>query len=133
MPTLHQLHQGARRTKTFRTKTPAFRNKANQISPQKRGFIIRLDISSPKKPNSAKRKTAKVQLMDGKTLIAYIPGQGNNLQKLAQVLVRGGRCQDVPGVRYHIFRQKEDFQMSELFDRKYRRSKYGKIKPRPTE
>jgi len=132
MTTLHQNIRGARQTKQFRSKTPAFRG-----CPQKKGYIIRLDIIKPKKPNSAKRKTAKIRIMrKGKAtdLIAYIPGQGTNLQTLAQVLVRGGRVPDCPGVRYHIFRHKLDFQMGETFQRSSRRSKYGIPKPtKPTE
>lgn len=123
MPTLHQLLKEARQEKKFRSKTPAFRG-----CPQKRGTVIRCDIIKPKKPNSAKRKVAKVRLRNGRDVMAYIPGQGQNVQKLFSVLVRGGRVPDLPGVRYHLYRNAVDFIMSEVFDRKNRRSKYGKKK-----
>ena len=121
MITVQQCLKGARKTKKFKTSTPAFKG-----NPQKRGTVMRLDIISPKKPNSAKRKVAKVRLRNGKDLMAYIPGQGHNIQKHSDVLVRGGRVPDLPGVRYHLIRHKADFTMIENFDRKNKRSKYGK-------
>lgn len=123
MPTHKQLIKRARVTKTFRTKTPAFRG-----SPQKRGVCIRVGTVKPKKPNSAIRKIAKVKLSNKRFIIAYIPGVGHNLQQHSTVLVRGGRVPDLPGVRYHIMRGKLDFTIKELIDRKNRRSKFGKKK-----
>lgn len=113
--------------KKFRSKTPAFRG-----CPQKRGIVIRCDIIKPKKPNSAKRKVAKVRLRNGRDVMAYIPGLGQNVQKHFDVLVRGGRVPDLPGVRYHLYRSAVDFMMSEVFDRKNRRSKFGKKKDSPS-
>lgn len=125
--TLQQCIKGARRPKKFRSKTPAF-----QGCPQRRGTIVRLDLdTSPKKPNSAKRKVAKVSIKGSTDLMAYIPGRGHNLQKYSAVLVRGGRVPDLPGVRYHLFRNKLDFTMSEVFNRMARRSKFGAKKERP--
>jgi len=118
---MHQYLKGARITKKFKSNTPAFKG-----SPQKKGTVLRLDIIKPKKPNSAKRKVVKVRLRNGREIMAYIPGIGHNVQKHSDVLVRGGRVPDLPGVRYHIFRHKCDFTMSETFDRKAKRSKYGK-------
>jgi small subunit ribosomal protein S12 len=120
MVTLHQYLNGARRTKHRKTKTPAFRG-----CPQRKGTVIRLDIVKPKKPNSAKRRVAKVRLRNLKEIMAYIPGKGGALQKYADVLVRGGRVPDLPGVRYHLFRLKYDFTSAETFTRKRKRSKYG--------
>jgi len=125
VPTLHQLLKGTRVEKHFRSKTPAFLG-----CPQKRGIVLRCDIIKPKKPNSAKRKVAKVRIKGSKDLMAYIPGKGQNVQKHYNVLVRGGRVPDLPGVRYHLFRNAVDFIMPETFERKNRRSKYGKKKPR---
>jgi small subunit ribosomal protein S12 len=123
MPTIHQLLKGTRIQKRFKGKTPAFLG-----CPQQRGTVLRLDIIKPKKPNSAKRKVAKVALRNKRHIMAYIPGIGHNVQKHFDVLVRGGRVPDLPGVRYHLFRNAADFIMSETFDRKNRRSKFGKMK-----
>jgi small subunit ribosomal protein S12 len=120
MATIQQLIKGARQTKKFRSSTPAFRN-----APQKKGTVLRLDIIKPKKPNSAKRKVAKVRLRNGREIMAYIPGIGHNVQKHSDLLIRGGRVPDLPGVRYHCFRQKCDFSAPESFPRKNKRSKYG--------
>ena len=120
MVTTQQYLKGARITKKFKSKTPGFKG-----APQKKGIVIRLDIIKPKKPNSAKRKVAKVRLRNKKELLAYIPGIGHNVQKHADVLVRGGRVPDLPGVRYHLIRQKADFTAAESFERKAKRSKYG--------
>jgi len=125
MPTLHQLLKGTRVVKKFRSKTPGF-----QGCPQKRGTVIRCDITKPKKPNSARRRVAKVTLKNGRDIMAYVPGIGQHVQKHFDVLVRGGRTPDLPGVRYHLYRQKLDFIMSELLDRKNRRSKFGKKRNR---
>jgi len=96
--------------------------------PQKRGVVVSVGIMKPKKPNSAQRKIARVKLNGSRQVIVYIPGLGHNLQKHADVLVRGGRVPDLPGVRYHLFRQKLDFDDFEVFERKSRRSKFGKKK-----
>lgn len=120
MVTISQYLKGARITKKFKSKTPAFKG-----SPQKKGIVIRLDIIKPKKPNSAKRKVAKVRLRNKKEILAYIPGIGHNVQKHADVIVRGGRVPDLPGVRYHLVRLKADFTAAESFKRKAKRSKYG--------
>jgi len=120
MVTIQQYLKGARRTKTFRSKTPAF-----QGCPQKRGVCLRVDIVKPKKPNSAKRRVAKVRLSNLRKVMAYIPGIGANVTKNHALLIRGGRVPDLPGVRYHVFRQKRDFIMSEFIVRSARRSKYG--------
>lgn len=128
MPTIHQLLKGARVTKVFKGKTPAFCG-----NPQKKGTVVRLDIIKPKKPNSAKRKVAKVQLRNGREIMAYIPGIGHNIQKHFDVFVRGGRCPDVPGVRYHLYRNSADFTIGELFNRQARRSKFGKKRVRSAD
>lgn len=120
MVTTSQYLKGARITKKFRSKTPAFKG-----APQKKGIVVRLDIVKPKKPNSAKRKVAKVRLRNKREIMAYIPGIGHNVQKHADVLVRGGRVPDLPGVRYHLIRLKADFTAAEGFKRKAKRSKYG--------
>jgi len=120
MVTITQLKKGARRKKIFRTSTPAFLG-----CPQKRGTIMRLDTIKPKKPNSAQRKTAKIRLTNGRDIIAYIPGIGHNILKLADVLVRGGRVPDLPGVRYHLYRHKLDFTSPEHIVRTARRSKFN--------
>ncbi len=126
MVTIQQYLKGARKTKKFKSKTPGFHG-----APQKKGTVMRLDIIKPKKPNSAKRKVVKVRLRNKKEIMAYIPGIGHNVQKHSDVLVRGGRVPDLPGVRYHLIRHKADFTVTETFDRKNKRSKYGKklLKP----
>ena len=120
MATLQQLIKGLRRTKKFRSSTPHFHG-----APQKKGTVLRYDIIKPKKPNSAKRKVVKVRLRNGRECMAYIPGQGHNVQKHSDVLVRGGRVPDLPGVRYHLIRLKADFTASETYTRRAKRSKYG--------
>lgn len=136
MVTLHQLKKGCRITKKFRSKVPGFKSRTTKggktiISPQKKGTVMRLDILKPKKPNSAKRKTARVRLRNGREIQAYIPGIGHNVVKHSDVLVRGGRVPDLPGVRYHIIRHKYDFTANETFDRRNKRSKYGVKIPKP--
>jgi small subunit ribosomal protein S12 len=120
MPTLSQLIKGLRAKKQKLRKSPGLCE-----SPHKKGVCIRVSIVTPKKPNSAERKVAKVRLSTGKHVIAYIPGQGHSLQQFSVVLIRGGRVPDLPGVRYHIIRGKYDFSMKERFARMQRRSKYS--------
>ena len=118
MPTLNQLVRYGRKTTFKKTKAPALRN-----SPQKRGVCTRVYTTTPKKPNSALRKVARVRLTNGFEVTAYIPGEGHNLQEHSIVLIRGGRVKDLPGVRYHIIRG--TFDTSGVDDRKRGRSKYG--------
>lgn len=118
MPTIQQLVRKARKPKVWKSKSPAL-----QSCPQKRGVCTRVYITTPKKPNSAQRKVAKVKLSNGIEVIAYIPGEGHNLQEHSIVLVRGGRVKDLPGVRYHIVRGALD--TAGVNDRKQGRSKYG--------
>ena len=118
MPTLNQLVRRGRRKTTKKTKAPALRN-----CPQKRGVCTRVYTTTPKKPNSALRKVARVRLTNGFEVTAYIPGEGHNLQEHSIVLIRGGRVKDLPGVRYHIIRG--TFDTSGVEDRKRSRSKYG--------
>jgi small subunit ribosomal protein S12 len=118
MPTSNQLVNQARLTKTKRIRTPALMN-----SPQKKGVCLRVYTKSPKKPNSAVRKIAKIKLTNQNEIIAYIPGEGHNLQEHSVVLVRGGRVKDLPGVKYHVVRGKYD--LLGLKNRKNARSKYG--------
>ncbi|MFA5306303.1 MAG: 30S ribosomal protein S12 [Candidatus Babeliales bacterium] len=99
MPTINQLVRFGREKRKYRTKSPAL-----SASPQRRGTCIRVSTMTPKKPNSALRKIARVKLTTGKEITAYIPGEGHNLQEHSIVLVRGGRVKDLPGVRYHIVR-----------------------------
>jgi len=99
MPTINQLVRKGRKPKTRKSKSPAL-----ERCPQKRGVCIRVYTTNPKKPNSALRKVAKVRLSNGREVIAYIPGEGHNLQEHSVVLVRGGRVKDLPGVKYHIVR-----------------------------
>lgn len=123
MPTINQLvRKGRERTKK-KTNTPALKG-----APQKRGVCTRVYTSTPKKPNSALRKVARVRLTSGIEITAYIPGIGHNLQEHSVVLVRGGRVKDLPGVRYHIIRGTLDTLGVE--DRKKGRSKYGAKKPK---
>ena len=118
MPTIHQLvHKGRTRTKK-KTSSPALRS-----NPQKRGVCTRVYTSTPKKPNSALRKVARVRLTNGVEVTAYIPGVGHNLQEHAIVMIRGGRVKDLPGVRYHIIRGTLD--TMGVQNRKQSRSKYG--------
>ena len=118
MPTISQLGRKGRRKASKRTDTPALRG-----CPQRRGVCTRVYTTTPKKPNSALRKMARVRLTTGQEVTAYIPGEGNNLQEHSIVLVRGGRVKDVPGVRYHIIRGVLD--ASGVAERKQGRSKYG--------
>jgi small subunit ribosomal protein S12 len=120
MVTIQQYLKGARQRKRHKSWTPAFKG-----CPQKRGVVVRVAIVKPKKPNSAKRKICKVKLKSGRCVLAYIPGQGHNVSKNMDVLLRGGRVPDLPGVRYHLFRKKLDFTMSEKIVRSAKRSKYG--------
>ena len=119
MPTIRQLLLSkCRKKKIYKKKTPALIN-----NPQKKGVCIKVFTRTPKKPNSAIRKVAKIKLSTNKKVEAYIPGEGHNLQKYSVVLMRGGRVPDLPGVKYHLIRGKFDFQG--LKNRKSSRSKYG--------
>jgi len=118
MPTINQLCKKSRVNKTKRKKTPAL-----QKCPQKKGVCTKVFIRTPKKPNSALRKLARLRLTNNKLITAYIPGEGHNLQEYSTVLVRGGRVKDLPGIKYHIIRGKLDF--LGLSHRKTSRSKYG--------
>ena len=123
MPTISQLIRKPRHAKTSRDKAPAL-----DSCPQKRGVCTRVYTTTPKKPNSALRKVAKIRLTNGFEVIGYIPGEGHNLQEHSVVLIRGGRVKDLPGVRYHIIRGVLDTQG--VADRKQRRSKYGAKRPK---
>ena len=123
MPTINQLIRKGRKKITKKTKAPAL-----QGCPQKRGVCTRVMTFTPKKPNSALRKVARVRLVNGIEVTAYIPGIGHNLQEHSVVLIRGGRVKDLPGVRYHIVRGVKDTLGVE--DRKKARSKYGTKKPK---
>lgn len=123
MPTINQLVRKGRKRATKKSNTPALKG-----APQKRGVCTRVYTSTPKKPNSALRKVARVRLTTGMEVTAYIPGIGHNLQEHSVVLVRGGRVKDLPGVRYHIVRGTLDTLGVE--DRKQGRSKYGAKKPK---
>ncbi len=123
MPTIQQLVRHGRAQKPVKTKAAALEG-----SPQKRGVCTRVYTTTPKKPNSALRKVAKVRLTNGYEVIAYIPGEGHNLQEHSIVLVRGGRVKDLPGVKYHIVRGALD--TAGVGDRMQARSKYGAKKPR---
>ena len=118
MPTIHQLIRLGRRQRRKKTKSPALK-----ASPQRRGVCLQVKTQTPKKPNSALRKVARVRLTTGIEVTAYIPGEGHNLQEHSIVLVRGGRVKDLPGVRYHIVRGTLD--ASGVNQRKKSRSKYG--------
>ena len=121
MPTINQLIRKGRKTKTTKSKAPAL-----QACPQRRGVCTRVYTSTPKKPNSALRKIARVRLTNGIEVTAYIPGEGHGLQEHSVVLVRGGRVKDLPGVRYHIVRGTLD--TDGVQDRQQGRSKYGSKK-----
>ena len=123
MPTINQLVRKGRKAVNKRNKVPAL-NK----SPQKRGVCTRVYTTTPKKPNSALRKVARVKLTNGQEVSAYIPGEGHNLQEHSVVLIRGGRVKDLPGVRYHILRGTLDTQG--VSSRKQRRSLYGAKRPK---
>ncbi|MBX9767640.1 MAG: 30S ribosomal protein S12 [Bdellovibrionales bacterium] len=123
MPTINQLIKQEREVQSSRTKSPALSN-----CPQKRGVCTRVYTTTPKKPNSALRKVAKVKLSNGYEVISYIPGVGHNLQEHSLVLIRGGRVKDLPGVRYHIVRGVLD--THGVTGRSTSRSKYGSKKPK---
>jgi len=123
VPTINQLIRYGRKNLLKKTKAPALAS-----CPQKRGVCTRVYTTTPKKPNSALRKVARVRLTHGVEVTAYIPGEGHNLQEHSIVLIRGGRVKDLPGVRYHIIRGTLD--TSGVGDRKQGRSKYGTKKPK---
>lgn len=123
MPTINQLIRTGRKKITSRTNTPALKG-----SPQKRGVCVRVYTTTPKKPNSALRKVARVRLTNGYEVTSYIPGVGHNLQEHSVVLIRGGRVKDLPGVRYHIIRGTLD--TLGVSDRRQGRSKYGAKRPK---
>jgi small subunit ribosomal protein S12 len=123
VPTISQLVKKGREKVEKKTKSPAL-----QSCPQKRGVCVRVYTTTPKKPNSALRKVAKVRLTNGVEVIAYIPGEGHNLQEHSIVLVRGGRVKDLPGVRYHIVRGTLD--CAGVNNRRQSRSKYGTKRPK---
>ncbi len=123
MPTISQLVRIGRRSAAKKDKAPAL-----EASPQKRGVCTRVYTTTPKKPNSALRKVARVRLTNGYEVTAYIPGEGHNLQEHSIVLIRGGRVKDLPGVRYHIVRGTLD--AAGVSDRKKSRSKYGTKRPK---
>jgi len=123
MPTINQLVRKGRARTIKRNKVPAL-----DACPQKRGVCVRVYTTTPKKPNSALRKVARVKLTNGQEVSAYIPGEGHNLQEHSVVLIRGGRVKDLPGVRYHILRGTLDTQG--VSSRKQRRSLYGTKKPK---
>lgn len=123
MPTINQLVRKGRKTMEYSSSTPALKE-----SPQKRGVCTVVKTSTPKKPNSALRKVARVRLTNGYEVSAYIPGVGHNLQEHSVVLIRGGRVKDLPGVRYHIVRGALD--AAGVADRMQSRSKYGAKKPK---
>jgi len=123
VPTINQLVRKGRKIVKSKNKAPAL-----EACPQRRGVCTRVYTTTPKKPNSALRKVARVRLTNGIEVTAYIPGEGHNLQEHSIVLIRGGRIKDIPGVRYHIIRGSLD--TSGVDDRKKSRSKYGTKKPK---
>ena len=123
MPTINQLVRKGRKRQKKRTNAPAL-----DACPQKRGVCVRVYTSTPKKPNSALRKIARVRLTNGMEVTSYIPGEGHNLQEHSVVLIRGGRVKDLPGVRYHIIRGTLD--TAGVKDRRQSRSKYGAKAPK---
>ncbi|SCA55304.1 30S ribosomal protein S12 [Candidatus Terasakiella magnetica] len=123
MPTINQLIRKKRKAKPVRNMVPAM-----EACPQKRGVCTRVYTTTPKKPNSALRKVARVRLTNGFEVSSYIPGEGHNLQEHSVVMIRGGRVKDLPGVRYHIIRGVLDTQG--LQDRRQRRSHYGAKRPK---
>lgn len=139
MPTINQLVKRGRKAKTKKSKSPVLnigfnsmeRKQTDQNSPQKRGVCTRVGTKTPKKPNSALRKYARVRLSNGREVDTYIPGEGHNLQEHSVVLIRGGRVKDLIGVRYHIVRGALDTQG--VTDRKQSRSKYGTKRPKDTK
>ena len=136
MPTMNQILRHGRQKKTRKPKAPVLLVRTNTLkkknlsanSPQKRGVCTRVGTMTPKKPNSALRKYARVRLSNGYEVTAYIPGEGHNLQEHSVVLIRGGRVKDLIGVRYHIIRGTLD--TAGVADRKQARSKYGAKKPK---
>jgi small subunit ribosomal protein S12 len=136
MPTINQLVRKPRKSGRDKSKSPALQRVVNNLktrsydkeAPFKRGVCVRVTTKTPKKPNSALRKVARVRLTNGHEVWAYIGGEGHNLQEHAVVLVRGGRVKDLPGVRYHIVRGSLDLQGVQ--NRKQRRSKYGAKRPK---
>ncbi len=139
MPTINQLKRRSRKASKKKTKTPAFKNVFNTLknrptetdSPFKRGVCLKVSTTTPKKPNSALRKIARVRLTNGMEVTAYIPGIGHNLQEHSIVAIRGGRVKDLPGVRYHIVRGVLD--SVGVANRKRGRSKYGAKKEKSKE
>jgi small subunit ribosomal protein S12 len=123
MPTINQLVRKGRKKIKKRSKSPVL-----EACPQKRGVCLQVKTQTPKKPNSALRKVARVRLSNGKEITAYVPGEGHNLQEHSIVLVRGGRVRDLPGVRYHILRGTMD--ASGVDGRSQSRSKYGTKRPK---
>ena len=123
MPTINQLVRKGRENKPYKSSSPAL-----DSCPQRRGVCTRVYTTTPKKPNSALRKVAKVRLTNGYEVVSYIPGEGHNLQEHSVVLIRGGRVKDLPGVRYHILRGVLDTQG--VKDRRQRRSLYGAKRPK---
>ncbi len=123
MPTINQLIRKGRKKQIDKTTAPALK-----ACPQKRGVCVRVYTSTPKKPNSALRKVARVRLTNGMEVTTYIPGEGHNLQEHSVVLIRGGRVKDLPGVRYHVIRGTMD--ASGVEERRKARSKYGARRPK---
>jgi small subunit ribosomal protein S12 len=137
MPTINQLVRKGRKQTTHKSKSPALRFSYNSLkmktfktagNPQKRGVCTQVKTMTPKKPNSALRKVARVRLTNGIEVTSYIPGVGHNLQEHSVVLIRGGRVKDLPGIRYHIVRGTLD--TAGVSDRKQSRSKYGTKRPK---
>ena len=136
MPTFNQLVKQGRQDKTYKSKSPVLQKGLNSLknkqtdlsSPQKRGVCTKVTTVTPKKPNSALRKIARVRLTNGMEATSYIPGIGHNLQEHSVVLIRGGRVRDLPGVRYHVIRGTLDAQG--VANRKQGRSKYGAKRPK---
>ena len=139
MPTFNQLVRKGRKTQVYKSTSPAMqkglntlRNKETDLSsPQKRGVCTAVRTATPKKPNSALRKIARIRLTNGHEVTAYIPGVGHNLQEHSVVMIRGGRVKDLPGVRYHIIRGTLDTQG--VSDRSQARSKYGAKRPKASK
>jgi small subunit ribosomal protein S12 len=137
MPTFNQLVRQGRTDKQYKSKAPVLQHGFNtltnkltdQSNPQKRGVCTKVSTTTPKKPNSALRKIARVRLTNGTEVTSYIPGIGHNLQEHSVVLIRGGRVKDLPGVRYHIIRGTLD--TAGVANRNQSRSKYGAKKPKP--
>jgi small subunit ribosomal protein S12 len=125
MPTINQLVRLGRRRLKTKTSAPALAG-----CPQKRGVCLRVYTTTPKKPNSALRKVARVRLSNGMEVTTYIPGEGHNLQEHSVVLIRGGRVKDLPGVRYHIIRGARNTDIAGVANRRQGRSKYGAKRPK---